>query len=382
MKITSVKPKGKKQVYSLSMRSEPHNYALANGLVSKNSHAISYAFISYWTAYFKKNYPAEYMAALLGSVRNNIDKAGVYLGEAREMGLSVLPPSINHSSTDFKVISENEILFGLSSITGIGDAIVDKLLAAREKGEIKTLHELFRAADPDILNRGTFNKLLYSGALDEILPPQEEKPISREEKMDLLLRESDSLGMWITEHPLEGIWSHLEPQITHRFSDFEHLPHQERVSTAGIITSVNKRYTKRGDKMYIVYASDVESTCEIVIFPQMADGMEEPYPGQVFIFKGRVQHESEASSAAKMTLTYIEEPSLPDTSFGAPIMVVLSDSADNNTVSTMLELIDNNPGDHPVFLTRHEGQHMIKMQLKKPASKSIEKELQFIGSSA
>ena len=383
LKITSGKPKGKKQVYNLSMRSEPHNYALASGLVSKNSHAISYSFISYWTAYFKKNYPAEYMAALLGSVKDKIDKAGSYLNEARDMGLNVLPPSINRSSKEFKVLSDSDILFGLSSITGVGETIVDRIVESRQGDGYTTLYDLFKGIDPDAMNKGVMEHLLYAGALDELVPAQETRLISRDERMDILMKESDNLGLYVIEHPLDGIWMHLEPEISHTFDQFEDLSDRQRVEAAGIVTSVSKKYTKRGDKMYVLQVQDPTGTCEVVVFPQVAATVEEFEQGQILLLKGRVQQSSaENNTGAKMALVDFEEPDLPDFSMGRPIMIHLKEGIDSKTVESMIGLVDRNPGEHPVFLLKQEGEFgpTIKMQIKKPASLSIEEQLTFMGS--
>lgn len=347
------------------------------------AHAISYAFISYWTGYFKKNYPAEYMAALLGSVKDNITKASAYLNEARDMGLSVLPPSINRSRKEFHVLSDKEILFGLSSITGIGDLIVDRIMDSRKQGEYTTLYDLFRGMDPDAMNKGVMEHLLYSGALDELIVEQPERLIPRQERMELLMRESENLGLYVIEHPLDGIWTHLEPEITHTFDQFENLTDQTKVKTAGIVLAATKKYTKRGDKMYVLQVQDPTGNCEVVIFPAVAGKMEEdPEQGQILVFGGKVLHESEETVNNKMVLSYIDIPSLPETSMGRSIFVNLQDGVDNKVIRSIIELIDQNPGEHPVFLVKQEGENgpVIKMQVKKPASSAIEDELKIIGS--
>src|SRR5690606_13487628 len=132
------------------------------------SHSYGYGFVSYQTAYLKANYPAEYLAALLTSVKTNLEKAAVYLAECRAMGIAVEVPDINRSDSDFTPVvtvgedgrEERAIIFGLSAVRNVGEGLVAHIIAEREaNGPFRDFHDFCQRVDTSVLNKRTVESL-------------------------------------------------------------------------------------------------------------------------------------------------------------------------------------------------------------------------------
>lgn len=132
------------------------------------SHAACYAFIAYRTAYLKANYPVEYMAALISSVMNTKDKVPFYVSVANDMGIEVLPPDVNESSLDFRVV-EARIRFGLNAVKNVGETAIKVILESREKnGPFRDLFDFCRRVDLGVVNRRALESLIKAGGLDSL----------------------------------------------------------------------------------------------------------------------------------------------------------------------------------------------------------------------
>src|SRR5690606_19218452 len=130
------------------------------------SHSAAYGMISYWTAYLKANHPTEYMAALLTSTQVNKDRLGLYLGEARHMGITVLPPDVNTSAGSFTAVGD-EIRFGLAAIRNVGANVVEAIIATREeKGEYTSFQDFLDKVPAVVCNKRTIESLIKAGAFD------------------------------------------------------------------------------------------------------------------------------------------------------------------------------------------------------------------------
>src|SRR5258705_2563522 len=145
----------------------PANF-LANGIVVHNSHAEAYALVAYQTAYFKANYPVEFMAALLTSEMGDTDKIVKYIDECRAMGIRVEPPDVNVSAVQFSVDGDT-VHFGLAAIKNVGEAAMQSILKVRsEKGPFRTLDDFFARVDLRLVNRRVVESLLKAGAFDSL----------------------------------------------------------------------------------------------------------------------------------------------------------------------------------------------------------------------
>jgi DNA polymerase-3 subunit alpha len=144
------------------------------------SHSVGYGFVAYQTAYLKANFPVQYLAALLTSVKTNLDKAAVYINECRLLDIPVRNPSVNASSVDFDVHfddpsnrSTGSILFGLSAVRNVGDGVAEQIVAARDEGgPFADFHDFVRRVDITALNKRTVESLIKAGAFDDLGHPR------------------------------------------------------------------------------------------------------------------------------------------------------------------------------------------------------------------
>lgn len=262
------------------------------------SHSVSYSFITYWTAYLKAHYPREYMAALCSSVWDDLDKTGVYLYEARQMGLKVYPPNVNTSDINYGV-EEDGIRIGFRTLKNMGESAVGKLLKERERGgPFVSLYDLAWRFNPNI---NTLKSLAYSGALDQFGTRQgiaavaenvlestrkKSKKISKdqgslfsvEEENNLidfdipdtefsdsqkLKMEKETLGVYISGHPLDE-YENTGTMI----DDLKESEKNSRHQILCLIDSVQVKTTKKGQSMAILEVEDQTGRIEVVVFPR------------------------------------------------------------------------------------------------------------------
>lgn len=324
------------------------------------AHAASYAMISYTTAYLKANYTVEYMAALMTSVVGNKDKQALYLSDCRKMNLEVLPPSINYSGVDFEVINNNSIIFGLSAIDGIGLSIADSIVSCRDGANpYISLYDFYRRCDPSILKKSTLENLGFSGALDELVEDLSTE-LSRKVELEVLEKEREQLGIYVTNHPVLGIWDILKNQITHEIVDLIDCPGGTSVKVGGIIVSNKKMTTKKGQKMYKLEIEDISSSIEVIIFPKNAKDIsdEEFNPGDIFIINAFLNRETDdENSVVKLFYNSSEKIDSKIFSGGKPIVLSAKNNLSQTTFEKVYDLISSNKGNRPVFLEIMNNNH-------------------------
>ncbi len=278
------------------------------------AHSAAYGLVSYWTAYLKANYPAEYMAALLTSVRDDKDKMAVYLAECRRMGIKVLPPCVNTSEANFTP-DGTDIRFGLTAIRNVGSNVVASIVATRKaKGEFVDFADFLRKVDAVVCNKRTIEGLIKGGAFDSLGHPRKGLILSYEAAVDavvdtkrneangqfdlfgdmgaaadaaaddvfavripdgewdkkvLLTFEREMLGLYVSDHPLFGLehvlGNHADASIAGLLA--EPGAEQQTVTLCGIISSVNRRVTKAGAPWAQVVLEDLEGSIEVMFFP-------------------------------------------------------------------------------------------------------------------
>ncbi len=278
------------------------------------AHSASYGLVSYWTAYLKANYPAEYMAALLTSVKDDKDKSAIYLNECRRMKIQVLPPDVNESSANFTPVG-NDIRFGLTAVRNVGANVVDKIVAGREeKGRYEHFNDFLEKVDGLVCNKRVIESLIKAGAFDDmkhhrqaLFEVHEEAAdryatmkkdtgggqdslfddlgadseavfnmavhvpdVEEWEKQRLLSYERDMLGLYVSDHPLNGL-EHVLSQgsdctIGQLMLD-EERPHGSTVTISGLVTSVQRKITKRGDSWATITLEDLDGAIEVLLFP-------------------------------------------------------------------------------------------------------------------
>jgi DNA polymerase-3 subunit alpha len=264
------------------------------------AHAAAYAHITYWTAYFKAHYPTYFMAALLSSVQDNLDKVATYIRECREMGIEVLPPDVNESDVDFTPVGERTIRFGLGAIKHVGRAAVEAVLAARGDG-FRDFFDFFRRIDPERVSRDTVEALIKAGAMDRFGPrkgllalvdeglqlaqrskrerlsgqrsffdgedllPKPKLPEDEFPRKALLSFEKEYLGLFISGHPLDEYEGRLSRLGVVPLSQVN--SRQGKFTVAGLVKDVSVRATRNGGKMAFVVLEDKSGEAELVVFP-------------------------------------------------------------------------------------------------------------------
>jgi DNA polymerase-3 subunit alpha len=286
------------------------------------SHSAAYAWLAYQTAYLKANYPAYFMAALLTSERANTDKIVQYLGECREMDIPVLPPDVNQSDMFFTVITSHpdstegargdSIRFGLAAIKNVGEGAVEAVLAARtEGGPFRSLFDFCERVDMRAVNRRVIESFIKSGSFDSIDPRRaalyaaidramesgqkrqrdreqgqsslfgmlgapEAHPSAPERIADAppwpeserLAFEKESLGFFITGHPLERFRSELEQWASVSTGGLAQRAANGEVTVGGIVTGLRLIKTRKGDRMASFVLEDLEGAVDCLVFPE------------------------------------------------------------------------------------------------------------------
>jgi DNA polymerase-3 subunit alpha len=264
------------------------------------AHSAGYGVLSYWTAYLKANYPAEYMAALLTSVGDSKDKLGMYLNECRRMGITVLAPDVNDSFVDFTAVPSQDggigdIRFGLGAVRNVGYNVVEGIRAAREeKGRFESFYDFLSKVPIPVANKRTVESLIKAGAFDslgdtrrallEIHEDAVEGAVSTKRteatgqagfdfdslfdepqdagrvpdrpewsKKDKLAFEREMLGLYVSDHPLAGLEAQLAKHASLSITELltgEAASDGETVTIAGLLTSVQHRTARQSGNQY------------------------------------------------------------------------------------------------------------------------------------
>jgi DNA polymerase-3 subunit alpha len=281
------------------------------------AHSAAYGMIAYWTAYLKANYPAEYMAALLTSVRDDKDKSAIYLAECRRMGIKVLPPCVNSSDADFTPTG-TDIRFGLTAIRNVGANVVASIVATRNaKDPFTDIGDFLKKVDAVVCNKRTIEGLIKGGAFDSLGHPRKGLMNSFEAAVDavldtkraeaigqfdlfaslsegesgagvsnddvfairipegewdkkvLLQFEREMLGLYVSDHPLFGLEHILAnaADVTVAAAQAEGAGEPQSITLAGIVSSVNRRVTKAGAPWAQAVLEDLEGSIEVMFFP-------------------------------------------------------------------------------------------------------------------
>jgi DNA polymerase III subunit alpha len=293
------------------------------------AHAACYALIAYRTAWLKAHHPCEYMAALISSVMNTKDRVPFYVNACHELGIEVLPPDVNSSACDFAVV-EGKIRFGLNAVKNVGDTAARAIVAAREAGgPFASLWDFTERVDPGVANKRALESLVKCGALDStgatrrgmfealenalsfgqrahgdrlmgqdsLFGGLDEKPShppihSQEwEKNELLRMEKETLGLYVSEHPLTGVRDQLRRKTDCTLSDLDKRRDGEVVTCGGIVAAVKQLTTKKGDAMVFLRLEDVTGGAEVVVFNSTyAAARELCVADRILVVKGRVDH--------------------------------------------------------------------------------------------
>lgn len=294
------------------------------------SHAACYALIAYQTAYLKAHYPTEFMAALLTADHGNSDRIALEISECKQLEINVLPPDVNESLANFTVVKSKNIRFGLSAVKGVGEAAINAIKEARGKDEIKfsSIDDFSKRVYHKSLNKKVIEALAKAGAFDSL--EERNKVLNghelilahakdcqekeAENQMDLfggtiqknfefklphiepakktqrLAWEKDLLGFYVSEHPLEGLGKYWDQSYDLIFR----VKDGDSVKIAGIVNTLRKITTKKGDTMLILTIEDPSGEIEVTIFPKTYQSYGELIEAdKAFIFTGHVNTRNE-----------------------------------------------------------------------------------------
>ena len=273
------------------------------------SHSAAYALVSYQTAWLKAHYPAAFMAAVISSDMDNTDKVVTFIDECHDLGLEILPPDVNRCQYSFAVSDNHSILYGLGAIKGVGEAVIDTILEARRRGgAFRDLFDFCRRMDSKKVNRRVLEALICAGAMDQLGPNRatlmdalpdairmadqclrdaeagqpdlfgiggdsaapgtgQYKPQREWEEAQRLRGEKETLGLYLTGHPVERYLPELKRFISSRIVDIKPTRNQI-ITVAGLIVAMNTRNSKRGGKLAFITLDDRSGRIELVVFPE------------------------------------------------------------------------------------------------------------------
>ena len=362
------------------------------------SHSYGYGFIAYQIAYLKANYPAEYMSALLTSVKSNLDKAAVYLAECRAMGIPVTVADVNRSWMNFapeiKEDGSSEIIFGLSAVRGVGTGLVQLILDERDaNGPFADFYDFCERVDTGVLNKKTIEALIKAGAFDAVghkrqgllmvfesiidhtiarrketdagiqslfggdmaaeaggvsFDEREEIPDTEFPKAQKLAFEKEMLGLYVSDHPLFGAEDFLARRTDGTLSDLAEMEDGAIKTFGGVITTLQRKWTKKGDLMAVFVLEDLGANAETMVFPRtMTEHGHKLDDDAIVLVRGKVDKRDDIPKLIAMDIDVVEGVS----DVAEPFRIAVTPNRLNSALIDQLkELLLDHPGDHPVLL--------------------------------
>ena len=365
------------------------------------AHTAAYGLVSYWTAYLKANFPAEFMAALLTSVADDKDKLALYLNECRRMGISVLPPDVNESAANFTPVG-TDIRFGLTAVRNVGHHVVDGIVAAREdRGKAVNFYGFLDQVPLAVCNKRVIESLIkagafesmghtrralmsvYESAVDAVLDlkrneangqddlfgggavdgDEDTDPVLMGSVPDLpdwdkrtkLAFEREMLGLYVSDHPLQGMEHVLAAERDAGIGELlaEEEPREGMVTIAGMITGITRKTTKRGDIWAVITVEDLEASIDVLLFPKAYEAVSTVLATDTVVkVKGRLKRDDEVVSLNASELTLPDVNSSPS----GPVIISLSHARCTPAVLDQLREV----------LAQHPGSTEVQVRLIKP----------------
>ena len=354
------------------------------------AHSAGYGVVSFWTAYLKANYPTEYMAALLTSVRDDKDKSALYLSECRRMGIKVLPPDVNESDAEYTPRGV-DIRFGLAAIRNVGEGVVASIKAARAaKGAFTSFGDFLAKVDANVCNKKTIESLVKAGAFDSLGHPRKglmaihleaidsvietkraeaigqfdlfggdsisqvasmdiEIPAMEWDKSTLLTFEREMLGLYVSDHPLLGVEHVLRSHTDMTISELlDESPADGVVTIGGLITGIQRKVSRQGASWAVVNVEDLEGAIEVLFFSntynQYALSLTED---RVVVVKGRF---SRTDEQVRFTALEMKMPDISGAPTGPLLITLPATQVTPPIVERIKEILRSHPGKREVHL--------------------------------
>ncbi len=360
------------------------------------SHSAAYALISYHTAYLKCHYAVEFMAALMGSDMNNTDQVVKYINDCKDTGISVDPPDINESSTEFTV-SGGRIRFALAAVKNVGAAAIDEVLKVREDGPFTSLVDFLSRLDTRKINKKVVESLIKAGAFDSLgkgrgqlfnsldAAMEVAQGVQRDRELgqgsifdmlgssskhapanavseesfpgwsdkDALTYEKETLGFYFSSHPLAGYKKELALYTTGPIEEAKQRDDEAEVTIGGIVTEFKETVTKKGSRMAFVRIEDLSASIEVVVFSAIYKKAAELLKGAApLIIVGRLDKKDDEAKLIANAVSPIDNVSeiedklrVRNTHIMAP-----TEALEGGKFTGLKEIIEANPGSSPVFL--------------------------------
>jgi DNA polymerase III subunit alpha len=356
------------------------------------SHAACYALLAYRTAWLRAHHPKEYMAALISSVMNTKDKVPFYVNACHDLNIDVLPPDVNTSMIDFAVV-EGKIRFGLNAVKNVGESACRAIVRAREEGgQFTSIWDFTERVDPQVVNKRALESLVKCGGLDSTGAPrrgmldvleqslawgqkqQSDKLLGQGsifdlgeptgdaaprhhpaipggdefDKNDLLKLEKETLGLYVSEHPLTAIRDQLRRKTDCTLNELERRRDGEIVTVGGIVSSLKQLTTKKGEPMVFATLEDVTGPCEVVAFNSVYQQARDLLlQDRVLIVKGRIDHKQQGETK----LVAIEVAAFEATPERREVRLkVDARIAPAGVVRELASLVKDFPGEAPVYV--------------------------------
>jgi DNA polymerase-3 subunit alpha len=390
------------------------------------AHSAGYGVLSFWTAYLKANYPTEYMAALLTSVRDDKDKSALYLNESRRMGIKVLPPDVNFSNAEYTPGSI-DIRFGLTAIRNIGENVVASIVKNRnEKGNYTSFSDFLAKVDQTVCNKKTIESLIKAGAfdslghsrkglmsiyleaIDSVLEEKRAQAIGQFdlfggtnevsangistlalevsdqewEKALLLSYEREMLGLYVSDHPLLGVEHVLRSATDTTISQIldEGVVHDQIITIAGLITAVQRKVSRQGQSWAIVTVEDLEGAIDVRFFSTTYQTHAlNLIEDRIVIIRGRIDKREETAQITALELNLADINQAP---IGPFVIKLEAERCTPPVVDRMKEILRSHPGTREVHLKIEGGAKntILKLDdgLKITASPSLSADLKSI----
>jgi DNA polymerase-3 subunit alpha len=377
------------------------------GYAFNKAHSAAYGLVSYWTGYLKANYPAEYMAALLTSVKDDKDKSAVYLNECRRMKIKVLPPNVNESEQNFAAQGDDVILFGLSAVRNVGTNVVESIIRSRKaKGKYNSFPDYLDKVEAAACNKRTTESLIKAGAFDTMghtrkgltahFEPMIDNVVAvkRKEaegqfdlfggmgeadnsepgfgldvefttdewdKAYLLAQEREMLGLYVSDHPLFGLEHVLSDKADAGIAQLTGGEHGDGavVTIGGIISGLQRKMTKQGNAWAIATVEDLAGSIECMFFPATYQLVSTQLVEDAVVFvKGRLDKREDVPRLVAMEL---QVPDLSNAGTNAPVILTIPALKITPPMVSRLGEI----------LSHHRGESEVRIRLQGPSKTTV-----------
>jgi len=397
-KRAGIKEKTSEKIFELISRFARYGF--------NKAHSVGYAYLAYQTAYLKAHFPVEFLAATMSSEMGNSSRIVILMEECRRMGIEVLPPDVNESVGKFTVVKD-KIRFGLSAVKNVGENAIKSVISAREKhGRFKSLFQFCERVDLRAVNKKSLESLILAGALDSVnshrsqlvssvdLAIQYAQGVQRDKRMgqtslfdtassskvtqkepelpdvprwhlsEILSKEKEILGLYVSGHPLAKYEEELRSFTTHSTESLESIPDNQELVSGGIITSVKTTVDKKGKLMAFFTLEDFLGQVEVLVFSDcFKDKNPLIKPDQMVFVRGKTSTKERekpkiiAKDIIPLNLAYQKMK-------GFLHLVLEKSNCGNSLVTDVRNILSSYPGKSDVFLHIKTETENLKMQVK------------------